>query len=254
MRLGIIGGTAMPKLVSDAINSERIDLLSVDTKWGSVPMTCIKQPDGNEIFIIQRHHGDNDGFTSPHLIEHRANIDALSGAGADLILAICSVGTIPQDFPPGSIGYATQFIDLTGIAVTFSNRQAEFTSMTNPFDEKMNSILDRVLGDLQPNMHLARTYWLTQGPQFETIAEINAIEKLGGDVVGMTMPRECKLAAEREIPYSALLIASNWAAGRDPDDSSKDLDHHEVSATAAKYLDSVVDCIVAILAYPFKVG
>ena len=75
------------------------------------------------------------------------------------------------------------------------------------------------------------------------------ITSLGGDVVGMTMPRECKLAAEREIPYSALLIASNWAAGRDPDDSSKDLDHHEVSATAAQYLDSVVDCILAVLEF-----
>ena len=35
-----------------------------------------------------------------------------------------------------------------------------------------------------------------------------------GEVVGMTMPRECKLAAELSIPYAAIIVSSNWAAGR----------------------------------------
>ena len=61
----------------------------------------------------------------------------------------------------------------------------------------------------------------------------------------MTMPRECKLAAEIGIPYSAILVASNWAAGREPGDSSKDLDHQEVSSTAESRLGPVVECIKA---------
>ena len=94
-------------------------------------------------------------------------------------------------------------------------------------------------------MKLDRTYWLAHGPHFETTAEINAIEKLGGEVVGMTMPRECKLAAELEIPYAAILVSSNWAAGREPGDSGKDLDHEEVSSTAESKLGPVVECIKA---------
>jgi 5'-methylthioadenosine phosphorylase len=117
--------------------------------------------------------------------------------------------------------------------------------MTKPFDESMNGVLDDVLSKLQPNMKLGRTYWLAHGPHFETTAEINAIEKLGGEVVGMTMPRECKLAAELGIPYAAILVSSNWAAGREPGNSGKDLNHEEVSSKAESKLGPVIECIKA---------
>ena len=51
-------------------------------------------------------------------------------------------------------------------------------------------------------------------------------------MVGMTMPREAKLACELEIPYVAVCISSNWAAGREPGDSSAALNHKMVSSTA----------------------
>jgi 5'-methylthioadenosine phosphorylase len=123
---------------------------------------------------------------------------------------------------------------------------AQFTSMTSPFDLEMNQKISQVLSKLQQGLILERTYWLTQGPQFESKAEIDAIEKLGGEVVGMTMPRECKLAAEIEMPYSAILIASNWAAGRNPEDSSAPLDHEEVSLQANERLQPVLECIKAL--------
>ena len=59
--------------------------------------------------------------------------------------------------------------------------------MTEPFDAAMNDVLDSVLSKLQPGLKLGRTYWLAHGPHFETKAEIDAIDKLGGEVVGMTM-------------------------------------------------------------------
>ena len=66
------------------------------------------------------------------------------------------------------------------------------------------------------------TYWLAQGPHFETKAEIDAIDTLGGHMVGMTMPREVKLAKELSLPYAAVCISSNWAAGREPGNASQD--------------------------------
>ena len=119
--------------------------------------------------------------------------------------------------------------------------------MTQPFDSEMNKLLETVLSKIQPELRLGRTYWLAQGPHFETSAEIDAIEKLGGEVVGMTMPRECKLAAELGIPYAAILVSSNWAAGREPGDSAKDLDHNEVSSNAESRLGPVIECIKFLL-------
>ena len=237
MRLGLIGGTAMTSLATDEIEISRSDDI------GEVPLTCVKSG-SNELIFLERHHGQ--GTTPPHNINHRANIEAMLGAGVDAILAVCSVGTIPEDFPPGSVGYASQYIDFTGVTMSFHDDDAQFTSMTKPFDEDMNQKLESVLSNIQPGLSLARTYWLAQGPQFETAAEIDAIEKLGGEVVGMTMPRECKLAAEVGIPYAAILVASNWAAGREPGDSSKDLDHQEVSSTAESRLGPVVECIKSL--------
>ena len=242
MRFGIIGGTAMTSLATSEIEVTRSDEIVVETQYGNVPLLCV-QSGSNELFFVERHHGD--GTTPPHSINHHANMMALANAGVESILAICSVGTIPSDFPPGSVGYATQYIDFTGVESTFSNDDAKFTSMTKPFDESMNDVLDGVLSKLQPDLKLGRTYWLAHGPHFETTAEINAIEKLGGEVVGMTMPRECKLAAELGIPYAAILVSSNWAAGREPGNSSKDLNHEEVSSTAESKLGPVIECIKA---------
>ena len=242
MRLGVIGGTAMTSLATGEIEVSRSDNVVAQTDYGPVPMLCVKSGP-NELFFIERHHGS--GTTPPHQINHRANIQALSGAGVDAILAVCSVGAIPVDFPPGSVGYATQYIDFTGVEMSFFKDDVKFTSMTEPFDSEMNKKLHQVLSKIQPGLDLGRTYWLAHGPHFETKAEINAIEKLGGEVVGMTMPRECKLAAELEIPYAAILVSSNWAAGREPGDSSKALDHSEVSATAETKLGPVIECIKA---------
>jgi 5'-methylthioadenosine phosphorylase len=88
---------------------------------------------------------------------------------------------------------------------------------------------------------------LAQGPQFETAAEVEAIDRLGGEVVGMTMPREAKLCREVELPYAALLIGSNWAAGREPGDATADLNHESVSAEANRRLGPVWLCITSLL-------
>ena len=82
------------------------------------------------------------------------------------------------------------------------------------------------------------TYWLTQGPQFETVAEVNAIENLGGDMVGMTMAREAKLAAE--LAFRTPLFAFHPTGRRDETlRTAPNVDHQAVSAQANDRLDPV---------------
>ena len=119
--------------------------------------------------------------------------------------------------------------------------------MTQPFDERLNAQLLETLRRVQglgADTRLEYTAFLMVGPQYETEAEINAIERLGGEVVGMTMPREAKLCAELGVPYAALLIATNWAAGRHPGDATKALSHDEVSAESSKRTATITTCIV----------
>jgi 5'-methylthioadenosine phosphorylase len=145
---------------------------------------------------------------------------------------------------------ADQYIDFTGVTATFHDDESVFTSVTVPFDESMNGLLEvalRTSQDFNADERIRYTYWLTQGPQFETKAEVDAIGLLGGDMVGMTMPREAKLAKELSLPYAAVCISSNWGAGREPGDDTKDLDHEEVSAQANDRLEPIWACLLALL-------
>ena len=59
--------------------------------------------------------------------------------------------------------------------------------------------------------------------------------------------REAKLCRELDLPYAALLIASNWAAGRHPGDASRALTHSEVSETSRQVTGTIVTCLVELL-------
>lgn len=57
-------------------------------------------------------------------------------------------------------------------------------------------------------------YAATQGPRLETAAEINRLERDGVNVVGMTGMPEAALAREMAVPYAAISVVANYAAGR----------------------------------------
>lgn len=259
MRLGVIGGTGLinmdlTKRIAD-VGGEviRTDDVHVDTPYGQVPLRCFSLSIGgavHELVFLQRHHSSSGHGCPPHMINHKANMTAMSQSNVDAILSVCSVGAIASSFTPGKVALAEQYVDFTGVATTFHDDESTFTSATVPFDETMNSMLEAILRDAQhfDSQEIMRyTYWLTQGPQFETVAEVDAIERLGGDMVGMTMPREAKLSCELSLPYAAVCISSNWAAGRDPADATKALDHEDVSAQANDRLEPVWSCIFSFL-------
>ena len=266
LRLGVVGGTGLLELALGdeatgfGVQLIREDSVLVETEWGSVPLTCLSiehSGQEKELIFLQRHHdGSLGGFSRPpHNIEHRANISALASAGCDAIVAVCSVGTLVDDFPPGMVGLADQYIDFTGVATTFHDEKAEFTSVTRPFDVQLNEFLADLLRanqNLSDEQRMSFTYWLTQGPQFETPAEVAAIASLGGHMVGMTMPREAKLAAELAIPYVAICISSNWAAGCCKQDPTADLDHVAVSTEANSRLGPVWNAIYSCLDFEFE--
>ncbi|MCY0881312.1 MAG: S-methyl-5'-thioadenosine phosphorylase, partial [Firmicutes bacterium] len=85
-----------------------------------------------------------------------------------------------------------------------------------------------------PAVHGA-VYVATEGPRFETPAEIRAYRKLGGDVVGMTGVPEVVLARELNLCYAVLGFVTNWAAGMAP----KALDETELSERMQQMTDRV---------------
>jgi len=252
-RIGLIGGTGLLSFTEDKESILPWSLknrneLTVETPYGDVPMTVLDlDNDGLEckIFFLQRHHNIHGGTNSPHNINHLANISAISSCRVDFTISVCSVGAVSETFKPGMVGLANQYIDFSGNSVSYNNIEAKFTSMTSPFNSDLNNKLLHSLRLSQPHLSelmdsdFLLTYWYSVGPQFETSAEILAISNFGADCVGMTLAPEAKLLAEKNIPFSAILIAGNHAAGLDPSDSNAILDHNNISSTATSRSEPV---------------
>ena len=204
--IGIIGGTGVNSIVDkgDFLKKQKIE-----TKYGIVEVTLLNI-EGKEIAFLPRHSEGHS--TPPHKINYKANITALSNLGVNKIIATNSVGSLKQDIGPGSFVIVDDFIDFTVLREkTFFNDTVIHTDMTKPYCSYLRNLIIST-GDVIPN----GTYVCTEGPRFETPAEIKMFQKLGGDVVGMTGLPEIILAREKNICYSSICIVSNYGAGISP--------------------------------------
>ena len=78
-------------------------------------------------------------------------------------------------------------------------------------------------------------YATTSGPSYETPAEVRMLQRLGGDVVGMSLGPEVIGAVHAGLRVVAVAIASNFAAGLAP----AALRHDEVTEVVGEAADRV---------------
>ena len=246
MRIAVLSGTGMSDLALEmSNNASRNSEIRVDSEWGQVPTILVETGLG-KVLLIDRHHREGEARTPPHEIEHRANIHAAKSFSPDLILSVNSVGTMIEDLPPGMIGVASDVLDLATRPWTFHDEDAIHADRTSIFDKKASEICSLALSKTQEGTPSRLVVAQCVGPQFESPSEIDALVRLGADVVGMTLGPESRLIAETGIPHVAISCSSNWAAGRTPGDPSAEIDHHAVDAKAAKLRARVRDCIEAL--------
>jgi len=246
VRIAVLSGTGMSDLALEmSNNASKNSEIRIDSQWGQVPTLLVETSLG-KVLLIDRHHREGEARTPPHEIEHRANIHAAKSFSPDLILSVNSVGTMIEDLPPGMIGVASDVLDLATRPWTFHDEDAIHADRTSIFDKKASEICSLALSKTQDGTPIRIVVAQCVGPQFESPSEIDALVRLGADVVGMTLGPESRLIAETGIPHVAISCSSNWAAGRTPGDPSAEIDHHAVDAMAAKLRARVRDCIEAL--------
>ena len=247
-RIAVICGTGMstfPETLASFCPSESV-AMHVDTPWGRVPISHIST-DFGEIIVIDRHYSDGRNRTPPHMIEHRANVHAADSGNPDLIISINSVGTMVDELPPGKVGIAGDILDLSTSPWTFHDFDAKHSDRSLLFDSHASSICASVLTIEQGTAPNGIVVAQCVGPQFESPSEIDALEKLGAQVVGMTLGPEQRLVSELDTSHISLLCSSNWAAGRDPDNPNSEIDHDGVSSKASEARKAVSKCIIELL-------
>ena len=247
-RIAVLCGTGMSAFaqhLASASGSESSNL-RVDSEWGQVPVTLVSV-DEDEVMVIDRHHSESDSRTPPHRIEHRANVHAAASFQPDLVLSINSVGSMRDDLPPGVIGVAADVLDLAERPWTFHDDHATHADRTSCFDSTTSDACAGILRSIQGRVADDLVVAQCVGPQFETPSEIDALERLGADVVGMTLGPESRLVAEHGLAHAALVCSSNWAAGRTPGSPEAEIDHDAVDEMAASMRQSVSECVRALL-------
>jgi len=221
LETAIIGGTGVydPDLLDDTRE------IAVDTVYGQVKvLTGFYQ--GIEVAFIPRHGSDHG--VPPHLINYRANIMALNQVGVKNIIATTAVGSLNFEFKPGMFALADQFLDFT------KNRQHTFyeggvrgvvhCDMTVPYCPELRQALMIAGQEMGLKITNGGIYVCTEGPRFETAAEIKMFKMLGGHLIGMTSVPEVCLARELGMCYANISIITNFAAGI----SASILTHSEV--------------------------
>tara|TARA_B100001287_G_scaffold86568_1_gene72424 strand:- start:2752 stop:3513 length:762 start_codon:yes stop_codon:yes gene_type:complete len=247
-RIAVLCGTGMSAFSTSlsSLLEATSELIIVESQWGEVPINVVRTSLG-EVFVIDRHHSPGESRTPPHAIEHRANVHAASSCKPDLLVSVNSVGSMIETMPPGIIGVGTGMLDLSEKPWTFHDDDAFHSDRTKPFDDLYSEICAQTLTDKQGSAPSGVVVAQCIGPQFESSHEIDALERLGANVVGMTLGPEQRLVSETGIPHVSLLCSSNWAAGRTPGEPDAAIDHKSVDLMAANMRDLVSHCIIELL-------
>lgn len=211
--LGIIGGSGLTQLANLDVSHREV----VRTPYGepSGPLSFGRMGGQDVVFLARHGYGHT---IPPHLVNYRANIHAFESVGVDRVVSVASVGGIRTDLGPGVLVVPHQIIDYTwGREMTFQSGgdgPVIHVDFTEPYDAGVRTQLLDVARRIGESVVDGATYATTQGPRLETAAEINRMEGDGADIVGMTGMPEAGLARELELPYAALCVVANWAAGR----------------------------------------
>jgi len=193
--------------------------MEVDTPYGTAVVYQLERPEGFQpVYFIPR-HGPGHQWP-PHLIPYRKNLYALKKLNVNAILASGAVGSMNPSIRPGDSVLIKDFIDMTRRReVTFYDGSSEdfpgvaHADMTEPYCLTLHQLAkDKNVGKNRW-AHTEAVYVCTEGPRFETAAEIRWMRQMGGDVVGMTTVPEVVLAKELGICYMLVGIVTNWCTG-----------------------------------------
>lgn len=211
LKVALIGGSGL----GETFRAEGARAHELDTPFGPPSSPILEaELDGVRVLLLARHGPGH--VLPPGRVPYRANMFALKQLGATHVLASGAVGSLREEYRPRDLVIPDQVIDKTsGRAQSFYDRAAVHVEFAEPFCPVLQRLLRRAAqGVGETQVHGGGCYVCMEGPAFSSRAESHMHRLWGGDLVGMTLLPEAKLAREAELPYAAVCLVTDYDSWR----------------------------------------
>jgi len=211
----VIGGTGSQaaSFLADAQGAVRVleERVVVDTPYGESPPFTLFELDGRRVVHV-RLHGWRRGV--PRGVASRQVFSVLQRAGVRRILGDAGVGSLNHLLDPGDLVIPDDFVDVTSQRAGEGVVGDHLLIMRDPVCPEGREALRGAAQRLAPNRRLFTrgVYVVTEGPRFESPAEVRLLRTLG-DVVGQSFSPEVWLARDIGACYAGIYVVVNYAEG-----------------------------------------
>jgi purine-nucleoside phosphorylase len=163
----------------------------------------------------------------------------------DLLLTH-AVGGMQPHLKAGTLGCISDHINLMGthplIGSHAEHLGTRFPDMSEPYDKRLQSFAHAQAQKLDIPLHRT-VYAAVSGPSYETPAEINMLQILGADTIGMSVVPEVLVARQLGMKVLALSVITDQALP----EQMVPVSHQEVARVARKTAPKVEKLLNALI-------
>jgi 5'-methylthioadenosine phosphorylase len=217
-QFGICGGSGSLSFdFPAALDDERVEVLDTDlvfeTPFGTSPAFThfrVTGPHGKREALAVKMHGWRRGVK-------RADASlqvfwVFSEAGVKKVLADGGVGSLNHLLDPRDIVIPNDFIDLTARQDIYVKGD-HLLVMREPICRDLASHLHTGATAAFERVFRRGTYLVTDGPRFESVAEVDYMKRLGADIIGQSLAPEVFLSRDIGACYAGIYIVVNYGEG-----------------------------------------
>ena len=235
VQYGLVLGSGLGALSDSFENSVEIPYTDipgfpVSTVEGHEGKLVIGDYNGKKAMLMKGRFHYYEGYDMDKVV---FGIRIMKLAGVEKLIVTNAAGGVNTGFTPGDLMIITDHIGLFCPSPlrgpNIDSFGPRFPDMSYAYDRELVKKAEKCAAKLDINIKKG-VYVFTQGPMFETPAEIKAVRILGGDAVGMSTVPEVITANHCGIKVLGISCISNMAAGV----LDQPLNHLEVMETGEK--------------------
>lgn len=246
-RVGIVLGSGLGPFADDVQDPVAVSYADIPgfpelTVAGHAGRLVVGTVSGVPVAVLQ---GRKHYYEAANARAMNLPIATLRELGCEVLLTSNASGAILDGVEPGDLTVIADHINWVGASPLTGEAGIgdPFVDMVDAYDPGLRALMHHAGAACGVSLRDA-VYTFLAGPQFETPAEIRAVQRMGGDLVGMSTVPEVIFARYLGMRVAALSVVTNRAAGM----SETALSHAQTQANAKQAEKSMRALVSAFLA------